>query len=297
MFVSPRTASWASDADTANIVEQVRVEGSSFYWGMRVLPPRRRLAVFAVYAFCRAVDDVADGVQAQHVKLARLEDWRMAIEDLYAGQPRDPITRVLADHCQTFDLPRAEFHNIIAGMETDARGGLLGPTYAEFETYCRRVAGAVGVLSMQIFAHGDRAATDVCRREVAEHLGQALQITNVLRDRLEDAAEGRLYLPRELLDTTGIKTREPRAVVQHPACSEVCAALSRQARTDFQHVRSVLKQLKPSTSRPCWIMMGFYERLLVRLEEQSFPVESRVRLSGLEKALLTLRHGLVSPLT
>ena len=172
--------------------------GTSFYWGMRLLPAAKRNAMYAIYAFCREVDDIADGDAPVAAKLDELAGWRREIDALFEGCPSRPTTLALLDPVARFDLPRSEFHTMIDGMEMDAKDSMRAPPMSELTRYCRCVAGAVGLLSIRVFgAHGDEV------RRGALALGEAMQLTNILRDLSEDATRGRLYLPRELLEQQG----------------------------------------------------------------------------------------------
>lgn len=285
----------AAGDDAAAVRDTVRQAGTSFYWGMRLLPPAKREAVYAVYAFCRAVDDVADGPEAPTDKQARLDAWRAEVERLYAGRPQHAVTRVLARHLEPFDLPKAEFHAVIDGMECDARGGLIAPEMAALERYCRQVAGAVGVLSIQIFAQGDPAADPATRRQIAVAQGEALQFTNILRDQAADAAEDRLYLPDELLAEAGVASRDPGGVLADPNRLAACQALATRARERFREVRGLLAPLRAETARPCRLMLEIYAGVLQRLEAEGFPTDRRVALSKGRKAWIVLRYGLLAP--
>ena len=187
------------DAARAHVQAVVAASGSSFYWSMRLLPRAKRDAMYAIYAFCREVDDIADGAASPAAKLAELDGWRVEIAALFAGRPSRPTTRALALPVSRFALPRAEFDAMIDGMEMDAGERMRAPSLAELERYCRCVAGAVGLLSVHVF--GTRGPQ---LEQGALALGEALQLTNILRDLAEDAGRGRLYLPRELLDRHGI---------------------------------------------------------------------------------------------
>ena len=267
----------------------VKRSGSSFLWGMRVLPKPRREAMYAIYAFCREVDDVADEPGDRDEKLAELAAWRAEIDRLYAGRPGRPTTRALLGPVREFDLPKEEFLALIDGMEMDAREAMVAPSLADLESYCRRVAGAVGMLSIRAFGAEGPAA-----RELAVVLGEALQVTNILRDLPEDAARGRLYLPRELLERHGIAARDPERVLAHPALAEVCAELGAMARRRFARARELLSACDRRSVRPCALMMEVYGRLLERLEIRGWDKpEEAVRVSRLEKAWIVLRHGLV----
>jgi phytoene synthase len=256
---------------------------------MRILPRPRREAMFAIYAFCREVDDVADEPGEPDAKLARLEDWRAEITRLYEGRPTRPTTRALAGPVAAYGLPRDEFLAVIDGMEMDAREVMVAPALADLELYCRRVAGAVGMLSIHAFGAEEPAA-----REIAVVLGEALQITNILRDLAEDAARGRLYLPREILDAHGVTTRDPRAVLDHPGLAPVSAELAARARARFQRTRELIASCDSRPLKPCILMMQVYERILARLEARGWHrPRVPVRVSKAEKLWIALRYGLL----
>src|ERR1700758_4043420 len=187
-----------------------RASGSSFYAGMRMLPPDRRAAVFQIYSFCRAVDDVADAGGPRPPRLAELAQWRSDVDRLYAGTP-PPRLKGLDEPRRRFALERADFLAIIDGMEMDVIEDIRAPDWAKLDRYCDCVASAVGRLCVNVF--GLARADGV---ELAHHLGRALQLTNIMRDLDEDAALGRLYLPREALRDAGITSSEPDAVLADP---------------------------------------------------------------------------------
>ena len=281
-----------SRLDVVEVRRAVRAAGTSFFWGMRLLPRDRREAAYAVYAFCRAVDDVADGPEIESRKLDRLECWRTEVDRIYRGQPQTATTRVLASYRDRFALPREEFHAVIDGMTVDARGGLVAPSFAELQQYCRQVAGAVGMLTMQIFGAGDPQATIARKHEIAVALGEALQFTNILRDQAGDGAQRRLYLPEELLDEAGVAAREPAGVLADPNRVHACARLAEQARQRYAEVRGLLAELHPRSARPCRIMLEVYARLLAQLEAEGFPGDRRVTLAKPAKTWTALRTAL-----
>ncbi len=275
----------------AEIRALVRRSGSSFYVAMRLLPREKREAMFAVYAFCRAVDDIADGPGTPEARAAALAAWREEIAALYAGRPGRPLTRALAEAVARFGLRRADFEAVIDGVSMDAAPGMVAPDLARLELYCARVAGAVGLLSVRVFGCTDPRADDY-----ALALGHALQLTNILRDVAEDAEDGRLYLPAELLDAAGIETRDPRAVVAHPALAEVCAALAEIALKRFDEARRTLAALPAADRaalRPAVVMMAVYRRLLDRLMRRGWRrIEAPVAVPRAEKVWIALRHGM-----
>jgi phytoene/squalene synthetase len=153
-------------------------EGSWFLWPVQLLPTRRREAMYALYAFCREVDDIADGEASRSLKQTLLLNWRSEIADLFAGRPQHDVTRGLSEAIHLYDLRCDDFLAIINGMEMDARKDIRAPSFAELDRYCERVAVAVGRISLRIFGE----ETPVGERVAAE-LRRALQLTNILRDR------------------------------------------------------------------------------------------------------------------
>ncbi|CAO3424874.1 presqualene diphosphate synthase HpnD [Azospirillum doebereinerae] len=286
----------AQDSDSreplAHVVEMVRRSGSSFYLGMRILPPERRRAMYAIYAFCREVDDVADGLDSDAVKRTELHEWRAEVERLYGGHPTRPATRALAGPVRRFGLPRDEFLAIIDGMEMDLGNGLLAPDEATLRLYCRRVAGAVGRLSLHVFG-----AVEPEARGFAVALGEALQLINILRDVAEDAERGRLYLPGALLRRHGI---DPAAgvlpLLSHPALDAACRDLAATARARLAEADRALLHCQRSRLRPALLMMGIYEALLDTLERRGWRGdEPPLALSKPRKLWAALTRGLLRP--
>ena len=273
----------------AGIQAQVTAAKTSFYWAMRFLPKPRREAMFAIYAFCRAVDDIADSDEKPAAKQAGLAEWRREIAALYAGRPRGALSAALAQAVADYRLRQADFLAVIDGMEMDARADIRAPSMAELELYCDRVACAVGRLSARVFG----APPDDADR-VANALGMALQLTNILRDLAEDAARGRLYLPRELLDGNGIATRELDLVLAHPALPAVCAAIADKARACFAEARRAMARCPPGTMRPAAVMGAVYADILARLEKRGWRrVDKRVSVPAPLKLWYALRYGLL----
>jgi presqualene diphosphate synthase len=264
----------------------VRASGSSFRWGMRILPPERRRAMYAVYAFCRIIDDIADEPGDLGERQARLDGWRAEIGRVYdTGAVTEPIARALAPAVRRYRLPRAEFEALIDGMESDLQGRNLAPSLAELTLYCRRVAGAVGMLSMRCFG-ADQPEADAA----AIALGEAMQLTNILRDLGEDAADGRLYLPRELLESHGIATRDPDAVIDDPRVAGVCRELAALARQRYGEARDLIAQCDRHSMRSAVVMMVGYEALLDRMEAGGWRnPRRRVSLTPWRRLML-LRH-------
>jgi squalene synthase HpnD len=276
-------------AAEAHVRDVVMDSGTSFYWGMRLLPAVKRKAMYAIYAFCREVDDVADGDAPVAAKLDELAGWRREVDALFKGRPSRPTTFALTGPVARFDLPAAEFHAMIDGMEMDAGDRMRAPRMDELIRYCRCVAGAVGLLSIRVFgAEGE----DVRRGALA--LGEALQLTNILRDLSEDATRGRLYLPCELLEQHRISVTDPTRALRDPGLPNVCEALAARAMTRFADAERHFGRGDRRALRPALVMMHLYRRTLDLLIARGWrQLEDPVRLARPERLWLALRYGLL----
>ena len=269
-----------------------RAAGSSFYWGMRILPADRRDAMFAIYAFCREVDDIADGPAAAEDKRLALDRWRRDIEALYAGEvprPDTPVLRALSRAIERYALEKKDFLEVIAGMEMDTDGSMLVPDCRRLQLYCDRVAGAVGLLSIRVF--GDSGAT---ARDFALALGTALQLTNILRDVKDDAAMGRIYLPRERFEAAGVRPDTPDSVLANPKLPEICAPVADTARRKYADAEALLARCDARALKPAVVMMVNYRRILDRLAARGWrDLDDDAGLSLPEKLWITLRYGVM----
>jgi phytoene synthase len=266
----------------------IRASGSSFYAAMRILPRASRRAIFEIYGFCRAVDDVADARGPRHARLAELARWRADIDAVFADRAPARL-RELAAAVRRFGLDRADFLAVIDGMEMDVSGDIRGPDLATLDLYCDRVASAVGRLCVKVF--GIEAGPGV---KLAHHLGRALQLTNILRDLDEDAAMGRLYLPREALAKAGIRITDPAVVLMNPALDEGCGFLVDRARDHFRRADAVMGDCPRRLVRAPRIMAEAYKLILARLVERGWaPPRASVRLNRPLLMWLILRHALL----
>jgi phytoene synthase len=276
----------AERADIAAVERIVRKAGTSFYRGMKVLPRDRRTAMYAVYAFCRLVDDVADEPAPIAEKLAGLAAWRERVEALYRGQASDAVTRVLLPAVARYALRREDFLAVIDGMQMDTAVAIVAPDLATLDLYCDRVAAAVGRLSVRAF--GDASAD---ADQVAWHLGRALQLTNILRDVAEDAGRGRLYLPREWLEEAGVPP-EPLAALHHTALPALCARMAALAHRHFAQAEAAMARCVPRAMRPARLMGATYAALLDRLQRRGWAQpEVPVKLPRWQKLWLALRFA------
>jgi phytoene synthase len=262
--------------------------GSSFYLAMRILPSEQREAMYQVYAFCRAVDDIADDPGPKAGRLAKLEDWRGEIEKLYAGNASG-LAKRLATPVQAFGLRKDDFLAVIDGMEMDIARDIRAPDWDELELYCDRVASAVGRLSAKIFGIEDKKGL-----ELSHHLGRALQMTNILRDLDEDADMGRLYLPKEALNEAGIEDLDFGKVLRHSGLDKACGIVAARAQDHFAQAGSVMDHCSRETVRSPRIMASVYRALLDKLVERGWaPPRREIRPSKLHFAWAVMRYGIV----
>ena len=182
--------------------EKAAASGSSFYYSFMFLPPDKRRAITALYAFCREVDDVVDECSDEGVARTTLAWWRVQVAEIYEGKPQHPVAQALIPVVNQFKLPQAHFHEIIDGMEMDLQQHQY-PDFEALQLYCYRVASVVGLLSAEIFGYTDRKTL-----QFAHDLGIAFQLTNIIRDMGEDARRGRIYVPQDELAKFGVHTND-----------------------------------------------------------------------------------------
>jgi len=274
-----------ADADEA---DAQRASGSSFYTAMRILPKPQRDAMFAIYSFCRQVDDIADAAAPRDGRLVALAAWRADIEALYAGRVT-ARTAGLAGPVKAYGLEKADFLAVVDGMETDVVADVRAPAWSELDLYCDRVASAVGRLSVRIFGLDGKSGLGL-----AHHLGRALQLTNILRDLDEDAAVGRLYLPREALVAAGIEALDPAAVLASPALGRACAPIVTAARDHFTGADAIMAQAPRRVVRAPRIMGAVYRLILEHTAARGFAApRARVRLSRARILWIILRYAVL----
>lgn len=267
------------------------LRASSFYAGMRLLPKPEREAIFAVYRFCRLVDDIADDTARPRAeRAAQLAAWGQRIAALYASGETDGAAGFLQEAVGRFGLAQADFQAVIAGMAQDVAADPRWPAFAEFDHYCDCVASAVGRLCVRIFGmeHG-------VGLELAHHLGRALQFTNVLRDLDEDAQTGRVYLPREALAAAGMAgdPADPQGLMADPRLDRAARWLAARARGHFDEARAILAARPAGRRLAPWLMLSAYADVLARMEAQGWQAPRR-RLRARKHRLLAaaLWYGL-----
>jgi phytoene synthase len=256
---------------------------------MRLLEPARRQAQYALYAFCREVDDIADDWPDAD-KQPGLDAWREDVARIYRGEaPLNPLAQALVEPVRAYGLQQKDFLAVIEGCAMDAGAPIRRPSLAVLDRYCDGVAAAVGRLSVRVF--GDyRPRSD----DVADALGRALQFTNICRDVEDDAALGRLYLPDELLSAHGVEGSDPLVVLKHPNLPLVRRDLGRMAREQFAKAKAAMAECSPKAMRPAKLMGAMYLAILDKLEATGFALTgTRVRVPGRVKLWYAIRHGLL----
>jgi presqualene diphosphate synthase len=239
---------------------QAQVSGSSFYAAMRVMPKAERAAMFAIYSFCRMVDDIADdGTRPRAQRATALDRWRADLAALYADRPAGPAS-FLKDAVHNFGLRQADFLAVIDGMQMDVDADIRAPDLETLNLYCDRVAVAVGRLSIRIFGMEERPGL-----ELAHRLGRALQLTNILRDLDEDAAIGRLYLPQELLTKAGIATADPNRAIADPRVDGACRDLAALALEHFAAADRVMRARPRGRLLAPRLMSAVYRTILQQM--------------------------------
>jgi phytoene synthase len=252
--------------------------GSSFYYSFLFLPPERRRAITALYAYCREVDDAVDETSDDGVARTKLAWWRKELAAMLAGNPTHPVTRALLPHMQTYKLSGEHLAAIIDGMEMD-----LNQTryldYAGLKRYCWHVAGVVGILSASIFG-ASRPET----LQYAERLGLAFQLTNIIRDVGEDARRGRIYLPVNELQQFGVTAADILNARHSDAFEKLMAFQTERAQQCYDEAFALLPSEDRRAQRPGLIMAAIYRTLLEEIAADRFHVlDQKISLTPLRK--------------
>jgi phytoene synthase len=265
-----------------------RQSGSSFYYAFLILPEAKRRAIYALYAFCRVVDDCVDEPGGE--REAGLARWTAELDKAYAGVPETELGRELAETVARFPIPRGAFEDIVAGCRMDLATRRYA-TFADLRVYCERVASAVGLASIEIFGYEDPRT-----RDYAVELGLALQLTNILRDVASDARRDRIYLPLEDLQRYGVSEAELLAAVADPAAPRspglrgLLAFEAERARSHYAAAARALPERDRHAMRAARIMGAVYRALLEEWARRGHPVAGpRVQLSKPRKLWIALR--------
>ncbi|TWI68968.1 farnesyl-diphosphate farnesyltransferase [Pseudoduganella lurida] len=255
--------------------------GSSFYYSFLFLPPERRRAITALYAFCREVDDTVDECTDESLARIKLTWWRTEVAAMYEGKPNHPVTQALKPHLAVYGLQQEHMQAVIDGMEMD-----LNQTryldYAGMSKYCWHVAGVVGILSASIFG--------VTRPETlryAEKLGHAFQLTNIIRDVGEDARKGRIYLPVNELQQFGVTAADLLNARHTDNFTKLMAFQTARAQQAYDEAFALLPKEDRRAQRPGLIMAAIYRTLLDEIERDGYHVlTQRISLTPIRKLWL-----------
>jgi len=255
--------------------------GSSFYYSFMFLPPDKRRAITALYAFCREVDDVVDECSDENVARTTLAWWRTQVAAIYEGTPQHPVCQALVPVIRQFNLPQEQLHEIIDGMEMD----LTQHTYADFgvlQLYCYRVASVVGLLAAEIFGYTDRKTL-----KYAHDLGLAFQLTNIIRDVGEDARRGRIYLPLDELKQFGVHTGDILDAKNSDGFQKLMQFQIERAQRFYQHALEQLPDADRKAQRTGLIMAAIYRATLDEIMASGCHVlQERISLTPLRKLWL-----------
>jgi phytoene synthase len=269
--------------------QKAAASGSSFYYSFLYLPPERRRAIIALYAFCREVDDAVDEPGDAQLAAVKLAWWRSELANLFAGKPQHPVTQALAPHTQSCSISLEKLCEIVDGMEMD----LTQTRYLDWpalERYCYRVAGVVGILAAGIFGYRDARTLDY-----AKDLGIAFQLTNIIRDVGEDARKNRIYLPMEDLKRFGLPAADILKLKETAAFKSLMQFEAERARGYYARALAALPSTDRRAQRPGLIMAAIYRTLLTELERDGFPVLThRISLTPLRKFWIAWRTWLAA---
>ena len=270
------------------VQERAAKSGSSFYYAFLFLPPPRRAAITAFYAFCREVDDVVDEVHDLGVAASKLAWWRSEVASAFAGAPTHPVMKALLPHAAAYSIEAAHLQAVIEGCQMD----LEQTRYLDFPglaRYCHKVAGVVGEVSANIFGRTQAATVDYAHR-----LGLAMQLTNIIRDVGDDARRGRIYLPVNELQRFDVKASE--LLLRQPpyGYSERFTALMRfqaeRAHRTYDEALALLPEADRRAQKPGLMMAHIYRALLRAIEAEDFRVlHQRIALTPLRKLWIAMR--------
>jgi phytoene synthase len=258
--------------------------GTSFYYSFLFLPPERRRAITALYAFCREVDDVVDEVSDPALARTKLAWWRREIGATFTGSPQHPVALALQPVVAAYQLPEEHFQTVIDGMAMDLDCSRY-LDFVELERYCHCVAGVVGLLSAQIFGY-----TNPVTRQYARDLGIAFQLTNIVRDVGEDARRGRIYLPQDELARHGVTAASLLKLESSPELTSLMAEQVARARHWHAQAMTVLPAEDRRSQRPGLIMAAIYRALLDEIERDGYRVlQHRIALTPLRKLWIAVK--------
>ena len=249
----------------------VKKSGSSFFWGMHMLPTKERHAIYTLYAFCRHIDDIVDGNDSLSQKMELIEAWRKEIDNIYDKKvPASCIGRNIYKNCMRFNIPKSDLSSLINSISMDLPDPIQAPSLDSFYKYCHGVACAPGSMTLRILGCKDELLVN----DLSNSLGVAMQITNILRDVKEDAIFDRLYIPREFLQKAGIKSVDPKEVIVDKNLSIAREELAKIAFENYKKSFDLINKLDKKTSRSIKALAYVYKRYFDIMQNRGWEVIS-----------------------
>ena len=263
--------------DQFEVEKIVKNSASSFYWGMKILPNKQARAMFAIYAFCRIVDDIADEIKNKTKREKLLKEWELSIKNLFIKQTtKNSVERELLFSIKEFNLEKKDFLSIIEGMRMDSNSNIVFPSQKKLNLYCDRVAVAVGYLSIKIFGLSKSA------KNYAFFLGRAFQLTNIVRDFREDIDRGRCYISIKYLQKYQIE-KDLNKIKNNPYLQKIFQDILMEAYTYFQKSLIESKSLDKKKIIASEIMKLFYKKIHKKMFKKHININKRIKLSIWDK--------------
>ncbi len=274
--------------DTLQIEQNVKRSGSSFYWGMKLLPKKKKRGMFAIYAFCREVDDIADNLRdSKALKEKKLNIWKKDIGKIFKNSSLDTsLKRELNYSIINFQLEKKDFFSIIDGMLMDVKENIQFPSSKKFKLYCERVAVAVGYLSIKIFGIHTKVGN-----QYAYELGMAFQITNIVRDFKEDLNNKRCYIPSEKFIKYGLKKKLNNLTKNSERIELVLQEMLNDADNHFKKSDYLLKSLDRNKMIGSEIMKLFYKKIHGKMYKKKINYQKKIRLNFFDKLLIFFKFS------
>ncbi|MDC3091489.1 squalene/phytoene synthase family protein [Rickettsiales bacterium] len=273
-----------NDSDKKKVEKIVLNSASSFYWGMNLLKKDQRRAMFSIYSFCRIVDDIADSQEPKLKKINSLNNWKKKIDLIYSEQTEDYLTRELKIAVEKYGLIKSDFIAIIDGMKMDINKKIVYPNQKKLDTYCDRVAGAVGCLSMKVFEINHKKS-----RLYAKNLGRAFQYTNILRDIKEDCSMGRCYIPTEIINKFDLLKEKPELLVRRANLKQICGEFIMKTKEYYLTAENLSLEFEKKKLKAPNLMKNMYQSVFKKICNNKWDNETKIRLGKLEKFLIILK--------
>ena len=263
--------------DQIEVKKIVKKSGSSFFWGMNVLDSEKKRAMFAIYAFCRIVDDIADEIKNKRLKIEKLKSWKKKINNIFESKKvKSCIEKELKIAVEKFKLERLDFYAIIDGMMMDAKSDIKFPKKKNLELYCDRVAVAVGYLSIRIFGLSEK------EKKYAFYLGRAFQLTNIVRDFYEDLKRGRCYIASEYLSIYGVE-KNIKTIKHDPKLQNILQDILHEANMFFEKSNIEAKKISKKQIIASEIMKTFYKAIHTKMFKKKINIEKKIKLNYFQK--------------